>query len=302
MQAEILRPAALLAHFCILLWICIFKTYLFQLNWNLATPIAKTLLQCMSLLAPTAVPRHLLRNILNLANENALEDPVDDAVSELANRLSLADLDETNDPVLHRIISGFVRCTLAHNDDLERKVVAAIKDEITRVFDESDTLAFIELEKLIPHVEAVLSLDSLEAEERLYLMESLRRHHSNWGRYRLAKSYGRLALDYVESTYEPGHPSIARSQSILAGVLQDLRELEAARGLLSQALASDENSFETGHPSIATSQSNLALVLKNLGELEAARDLAKQAYQSFLYCFGPDHAYTKIAKEIWETI
>jgi tetratricopeptide (TPR) repeat protein len=77
----------------------------------------------------------------------------------------------------------------------------------------------------------------------------------------------------------------------------DLGELEEARDLLRQALASDEKSFEPGHPSIALRQWSLALVLKDLGELEEARDLLRKSYSAFLERFGPYHAHTKIAKK-----
>ena len=79
-------------------------------------------------------------------------------------------------------------------------------------------------------------------------------------------------------TFEPGHPSIAGSQSNLAQVLKDLGQLEEARDLLRKALASAEKKFEPGHPSIATIQSNLAAVLKDLGQLEETRDLLRKAH------------------------
>jgi tetratricopeptide (TPR) repeat protein len=60
------------------------------------------------------------------------------------------------------------------------------------------------------------------------------------------------------------HPSVATSRSNLALVLKDLGELEAARKLLEQALASDLKNLGEEHPSVAASRSNLALVLQDL--------------------------------------
>ena len=97
------------------------------------------------------------------------------------------------------------------------------------------------------------------------------------------------ALEIAEKTFEPGHPSIAIRQSNLALVLQDLGQMEEARDLLRQALASDEKTFEPGHPSIAISQSNLALVLQDLGQMEEARDLLRQALASDEKTFEPGH-------------
>ncbi len=100
----------------------------------------------------------------------------------------------------------------------------------------------------------------------------------------------------AEKSFEPGHPSIARSQSNLAMVLQDLGQLEEARDLLRQALASAEKSFEPGHPSIARSQSNLAMVLQDLGQLEEARDLLRQALVSNEKSFEPGHPSISISQ------
>ena len=91
--------------------------------------------------------------------------------------------------------------------------------------------------------------------------------------YSDAKQLLRLSLEINETQFEPGHPRIARSQSNLALVLQDLGDLEGARDLLEKALESDQKSFEAGHPRIAISQSNLALVLQDLGDLEGARSI-----------------------------
>jgi tetratricopeptide (TPR) repeat protein len=85
-------------------------------------------------------------------------------------------------------------------------------------------------------------------------------------------------------------------------VLQDLGQLEEARDLLREALASAEKTFEPGHPSIATHQSNLALVLQDLGQLEEARDLLREAYRAYLTRFGPDHPPTRIIRKNLETL
>ena len=113
------------------------------------------------------------------------------------------------------------------------------------------------------------------------------------GQLEEARDLERKALASAEKTFEPGHPSIARSQSNLALVLKDLGQLEEARDLLRKALASAEKTFEPGHPSIATRQSNLALVLQDLGQLEEVRDLLRKAHRAYLSRFGPDHPGTQ---------
>lgn len=274
----------------------------FQLSWDLATPHAKAVLECLCLLAPTPVPRRLLRDILNLGEKNALEDPVDDALSELSSRLSLVELDKENDPLMHRIIGAFIRNTMSEKDRIVAKITKSMADEMGRVSVERDISAHNELEKIIPHAEEVLLLEDSDPEQKFDLISYIQWHHGNWGRYRLAASFARRAVEFAEKQFDPGHPSIAVGQSNLALVLKDLGELVEARDLLRAALASDENTFESGHPSVALKQWNLSAVLKDLEELTEAKDLAKQAYQTFLECFGPDHSKTINSKKHWESI
>ncbi len=165
-----------------------------------------------------------------------------------------------------------------------------------RVYDDRDVLAYQQLEKVVPHAEFFLSSEDVGIEDAIDITNCLNYHHRKWGRYRQAEQFGRKSLELAEKKFEPGHPSIARRQSNLALVLQDLGELTEARDLLRKALASDEKNFEPGHPSIAISQSNLAMVLKALGELTEARDLLRKAYEAFLKKLGPDDPYTKTVR------
>ena len=275
-----------------------------KISWDIASKnnTAKSVLQAMSLVDPTPVPSRLLRKILDLPSASILEDPLDDAISELTNRFSLIELDNENDPQMHRLVSAFVRTTIDENDKLFEDLVASVEREMARTTDEEDVHAYYELQKVLPHAETLVASESIDPEQAIKIAEYLSRHYSRLGTYRLSEKYGRKSLLLCEQCYPRGSAEIARSQSNLATVLQDLGELEEARDLLRQALESDQKSFEPGHSSIAISQSNLALVLKDLGELEEARDLAYQAYDAFLNRLGPGHSYTKTAKANWESI
>jgi len=261
----------------------------FQMSWDLASPTSKALLQAMSLLAPIPVPRRLLRKIFDIPSESTLENPLDEAISELAKNLSLIELDEENDPWMHRLISAFAKTTLNENNYLYEKIVNTVIDEMSRVSDDKDIQSFRQLEKIVPHAEMLLSSEFIKSNKVLDISNYLRWHYKKWGKYRLAETYGRKALYLSEKNFDPGHPSIATSQSNLALVLKDLGELEEARALLRKALESGEKNFDQGHPKIATRQSNLALVLKDLGELEEARALLRKALESDEKNFDPGH-------------
>jgi hypothetical protein len=68
-------------------------------------------------------------------------------------------------------------------------------------------------------------------------------------------------LKINETQFEPGHPSIARSQSNLALVLQDLGDLEAARDLINSAYNSFLEKFGEKHPYTVITKGNLESIM-----------------------------------------
>ncbi len=260
----------------------------FQLSWDLATPHAQQILKLMSLWAPTAVPRRLLRRAFDVENSGGLNDKVDEAISNLSS-LSLVDLDDHFDPQMHRLLACFVATKLSGDDEIEQIAVETIENELSRVDDEYDLAAYTELEKVIPHGVRLLENTKTDPQYLVNISDFIRRHYYKCGRYRLAETFGNRALHIAENNFEVGHPTIATNQSNLGLVLQDLGELDAARDLFQKALASDENSFEAGHPNIATSQSTLAMVLRDLGELDGALDLLQKSLVSDENSFEAGH-------------
>ncbi|MEA3276493.1 MAG: toll/interleukin-1 receptor domain-containing protein [Pseudomonadota bacterium] len=267
----------------------------FQLSWDLVSSEAQWILMLMAVWAPAPVPRRLLRRALGDESDSRLTDPLDASVAELA-RLSLIELDEDFDPQTHRLVGAFVALKVPAGDELRQTYVDAVRAETSRVDDDGDTQSYADLETVLPHAEWLTKAPLIRKEDASAIADSVCSQHRKRGRYRLAEGFARKALALAQAAFEPGHPSIATSQSNLATVLKDLGELEEARDLLRQALAADERSFEPGHPSIATRQSNLALVLKDLGELEEARELLRTSHASFQRTFGQDHPNTKTVR------
>src|SRR5579871_3668893 len=252
----------------------------FQLSWDATPEVSRSILRAMAELAPAAVPRFLLRLVLNLPADSNVHDPLDEALDELS-RLSLVELDIGGHPIAHRLILAFVRHrNLADSVSPFPQCLAAMRKQMGRSSLTPDASTISELNRLVPHAELLLAGDLIRPEDFSSLAHRLGTHYQAVGRYSDARRSLARALASDEKTYEPGHPSIARSQSNLALVLQDLGQLEEARHLLQQALASSEKTYEPGHPSIARSQSNLALVLQDLGQLEEARHLLQQALAS----------------------
>jgi tetratricopeptide (TPR) repeat protein len=261
----------------------------FQVSWNITPDPAKQLLRVMGELAPAPIPKKLLRTILDLPEQRALRDELNKGLIELA-RLSFIDLDSSGHAVAHRLILAFVRHrNLADNASPFDRCREILLEHLQRANANPDASTTRELELLIPHAEFVAATDRLSPEQFGNLLNFVGAHHQTMGRFTAARHAFSRALASDEKAFEPGHPSIARSQSNLATVLQDLGQLEEARDLLRKALVSAEKSFEPGHPSIAIRQSNLATVLRNLGQLEEARDLLRQALASDEKSFEPGH-------------
>ena len=198
-------------------------------------------------------PRSLLQTVLNLPADSSVHDPLARALDELS-RLSLVELDTSGNPIAHRLILAFARHrNLSDSASLFRECLAAIQEQMDKASLTPDAGTISRLNLLVPHAESLLAGNLILPEDFSKLAGWLGIHYLALGRYSDARRALTSALASDEKTFEPGHPSIARSQLNLALVLQDLGQLEQARDLLQKALASDEKTFEPGHPSIARS-------------------------------------------------
>lgn len=229
-----------------------------KISWDIASKnnTAKSVLQAMSLVDPTPVPSRLLRKILDLPSASILEDPLDDAISELTNRFSLIELDNENDPQMHRLVSAFVRTTFDENDNFFEEVVASVEREMARTTDEEDVHAYYGLQKVLPHAETLMASESIGPEHAIKIAGYLSRHYSKLGTYRLSEKYGRKSLLLCEERYPRGSAEIAISQSNLALVLKDLGELEEARDLAYQAYDAFLNRLGPIHSYTKTAKAN----------------------------------------------
>ena len=271
--------------------VCVAKT--FAISYDRLNPqdpidvIGLSLLARAASLAPgIPVPRELLLKTVG-KDENKI-DPLDipDGLNRLMN-LGLIEIDQEENLVMHRLLGAYVQQTPCIDAQAQRDVETSLLDEANRINDSELPAGLLAWQGHLRFItdRAMTRQDETGAD----LCHSLGDHLSLIGDYQAARHYFEKALAADQQSFEPGHPSIATSQSNLALVLLDLGELEEARDLLRQALAAAQQSFEPGHPRIATSQSNLAMVLQDLGELEEARDLLRQALAADQQSFEPGH-------------
>jgi hypothetical protein len=195
----------------------------FQLSWRITPEPAKKILRVMGELAPTTVPKKLLRIILNLPLQSSFRDELGKGVDELA-RLSLVELSSNGDPLAHRLILAFARHRNAvDNASPFNRSVEVLLEQMQRANAAPDASTIRELESFIPHAEFLLSTDQLSPEDFGRLLNFVGIHHQTMGRFTAARHAFYTALASAEKSFEPGHPSIAIRQSNLAQLLQDLR-------------------------------------------------------------------------------
>jgi hypothetical protein len=155
------------------------------MSWDLASEPARRVLRALALLAPVPVPMRLVRRVFpDWESADLLEDPVEAAAAELAVKLSLANLDEDADPVVHRLVAGFVREVEESDPELEGRVARAVEEEMERASDDMDMAALRELEKMVPHAEHLLDAESVGDERAAEISNWL------WWHYRMRASTG----------------------------------------------------------------------------------------------------------------
>jgi len=230
----------------------------FQLSWDQLGETARRTLRAIAEMAPAPVPVRILRTVLEM-EEIGLKDPLGNSLAELE-RLSLAERDEECGPSIHRLVRSFVIHIIPREESLHAAVAEALDREMVRVKNQADTQAYRELDQIVPHAEVLARADGVWPQTNVDLWDCVGTHHQNHGRYVLAKGALTASLQEAEASFEPGHPSIAISQSNLALVLQGLGELAEARDLLRRAYRSFLDKLGPNHPNTKTVLGNLRSV------------------------------------------
>ena len=265
----------------------------FQLSWDIASDFAKTLLQVIALLAPVPVPRRVLKKIFDTKNKEILDDPVDDVVAELTQKLSLTELDDENDPSCHRLISAFVRTVIKNDTDLNNKIVRTILNEMKRTAEESDTASLRELEKIIPHADYLLTLKTIELkpEQAVDMAHYIGWHYSRWGRYRISKKYREEALFIAKANFKPGDPIIASCFVHLGQVFDSLGNYKKAIEYYEKGLQSDLKTYDKNHPQVAISLNNLGSAWQALGKYDKAIEYYENANEINIKHLRKEHPH-----------
>ena len=100
------------------------------------------------------------------------------------------------------------------------------------------------------------------------------------------------AVDFLDKTLGPDHPSTLTSRGNLAGAYQSAGRLGQAIDLFERTLADIERVLGPDHPGTLTSRGNLASAYRSAGRLDEAIPLFEQTLADRLRVLGPDNPDT----------
>ena len=112
-----------------------------------------------------------------------------------------------------------------------------------------------------------------------------------------ARRLCRRTIEIEEKHFDPDHPTLAVSYSNLGVMEQQFGDLTEARRLFRRSIEIDEKHFDTDHPIFAIRYWNLARLEQQEGNRPAAVELIRRSHRGWSAILGPDHPYTKMARE-----
>ena len=276
-------------------------------TWNASVAkvgrLGRVILRLLAWLAPDPAPIMLLRKSGNLLIEGLglldseeapvklTEDQVLDAIDELA-ALSLLEPVGDFDIAMHRIVQQVERTQVGQSERIQwvaltlRLVDAAIPEN------SNDVRTWSIIEPVSPH--ALQTLDA--AQEYSVTTPETARLLNKMGLFFFAKALFseaerlmRLALQIVEQSCGPQHPTVANRLTNLALLLRDIGRVTEAEPLMRRALQIGEQSCGPDHPDVAAAMNNLALLLQDTNRLSEAEPLFRRALQIAEQSYEPDH-------------
>lgn len=172
------------------------------LSYDQTREPARHCLNALALFAEAPVPRQLI--LRALANKHDA-DTIEAALVELQQKHALMELDEHQEPTLHRLVRAYVRDRLSgeEQDRLTPLVGRAILDEMQRVTDAADTKTYRELEPVLAHAEEYI--DGSELGLASYRKRrTIPRQHSQKTRINLAVPPTNTGTNRLPSTTDHG--------------------------------------------------------------------------------------------------
>ena len=261
----------------------------FQISWNQASVYEKCILQFMAYCGPAPIPRRLLHAAFDKETVPIMDDPIEEAIENLV-RLSLVDLDNENDPFIHRLVRDFVR-SAAPDKNIQLKALSIVKRELIRATDDNDFSAYKELVKVDPHARSLIAVNTNSIDAIIELHRYLCWYDLVVGRYESACLLAGRELMIAQENYSAGHIAIALAQSDMAVCKLRVGKEGESLHLALEALPTLMNSFPSGITSI-TAFENLGIILKELNVKQEAEQLLLKVLEAKEQSFGSAHLET----------
>jgi tetratricopeptide (TPR) repeat protein len=265
------------------------------ISWEPLTDPAKSLLLLLSVMAPALIPWELVEACRLPELEVAEGSAFGDQQAELLRTQFL----ERSGPGLyqvHPLVRQFL--SLRSQEQLElvarwrKQFATAIAVACRERIPQTLTLEQVQaLEAFLPHIRLVAEQLSKELDEDnlLWPTGGLARLAEHEAAFAEALKWRQLALEHIEHSLGPIHPSTATALNNLASLLQATNRLAEAEPLYRRALAIEEESYGNDHPEVATTLNNLALMLRAKGHLAEAEPLIRRALVIDEANYGPSH-------------
>ena len=255
-------------------------------------PLAVTVLNLCSVVAPDMIPKKLLAACgehLSQEDGGALQDELilNRAIAALR-KYSLLSV-EPEHVSIHRLVQPVAQ-ERAGEEAISRYRGIMLGVLSKQFPDEgyNNPACWPECEQLLAHAEKI-AVESEPSEETATLLNSMGVYYHGRAFYSKAEPLYRRALKIREEQLGGEHPSVATSLNNLALLLYAQGKYAEAEPLYRRALKIKEDQLGGEHPSIATSLNNLAGLLKAQGKYAEAEPLYRRALKIREEQLGGDH-------------
>jgi len=179
----------------------------FQISIDLLSKTALKIAYWISILCPSPVPIYLLRKFIGTTERKALDNPLELAISELK-RLSLIDFDSDHDPVMHHLISEYIKIKYLDIVQLN-KIASIVQAEIKKNNNEKNIINNYNLiKKIIPHAAELISNELLYYDLRLNLLHALYNHFLCCKEFNTCKQYYKKIYSILIPKFKNDHPEL----------------------------------------------------------------------------------------------
>jgi tetratricopeptide (TPR) repeat protein len=254
------------------------------------------LLKVLAYLAPSEIPRSLLRRMIP-----ALPAPLSDHFSSqlvlegAIERLTQFFLVNGDDRAImvHRLVAALTRDRLHEDERANWCEIALSMMEQTFRFRPDDTTSWVECAEALPHALAVSTLAEkavLDPSANAKLLNQIGEYLQQAGLLEAAKIIFERALACTDAAHGPEDVRRSAIVNNLGRVLKRMGNVGQAREHFESALRLDQENYGESHPHVAEVTNNYGTVLHMAGDVKTALHQFQWALEICRNSYGPEHS------------